>query len=244
VGALLLNNADNNTAVGAAALLLNTTGTENTAIGDVALATNDSDGSGLANNNTAVGAAALQNNVDGSENTVVGTGSGQNIIAGFNNTYVGNFEGSDGAVDESSTIRIGDITENGFGSAECFIGGIFNNFQPRSATVVVVTLDLTNDHLGWDVVVSPDQPGSAPSVPSRNAPSSLRRSVSSAPIQRPMPNGKKVGKVEMLEATVAQQQRQIEGLAAQLKEQAAQIQKVSAQLEVSKPAPQVVVNKP
>jgi hypothetical protein len=29
-----------------------------------------------------------------------------------------------------------------------------------------------------------------------------------------------------------------------VKEQAAQIQKVSAQLEVSKPAPQVVVNKP
>jgi uncharacterized coiled-coil protein SlyX len=58
-----------------------------------------------------------------------------------------------------------------------------------------------------------------------------------------MPNGK-VGKVEKLEATVAQQQKQIETLTAQLKEQAAQIQKVSAQLEVSKPAPQVVVNKP
>jgi len=40
-----------------------------------------------------------------------------------------------------------------------------------------------------------------------------------------------------LQATVAQ-------LTQQLKEQAAQIQKVSAQLEVSKPAPQVVVNKP
>ena len=44
-------------------------------------------------------------------------------------------------------------------------------------------------------------------------------------------------KVEELQATVAQ-------LTQQLKEQAAQIQKVSAQLEVSKPAPQVVVNKP
>jgi prefoldin subunit 5 len=44
-------------------------------------------------------------------------------------------------------------------------------------------------------------------------------------------------KVEALEATVAE-------LTAQLREQAAQIQKVSAQLEVSKPAPQVVTNKP
>jgi uncharacterized coiled-coil protein SlyX len=49
-------------------------------------------------------------------------------------------------------------------------------------------------------------------------------------------------KVEKLEATVAQQQKQIETLTAQLREQAAQIQKVSAQLEASKPAPQVVNN--
>jgi hypothetical protein len=44
-------------------------------------------------------------------------------------------------------------------------------------------------------------------------------------------------KVELLEGNVAT-------LVATVKEQAAQIQKVSAQLEVSKPAPQVVVNKP
>jgi uncharacterized coiled-coil protein SlyX len=58
-------------------------------------------------------------------------------------------------------------------------------------------------------------------------------------------------KVEKLQATVAQQQKQIETLtvqlreqaetfAAQLKEQATQIQRVSAQLELSKPAPQTV----
>jgi hypothetical protein len=39
-----------------------------------------------------------------------------------------------------------------------------------------------------------------------------------------------------------EQQKQIDALTAQLKEQAAQIQKVSAQLEVSKPAPQTVLN--
>jgi len=51
-------------------------------------------------------------------------------------------------------------------------------------------------------------------------------------------------KVEELEATVAQQQKGMEVLAASLKEQAAQIQKVSAQLEVKKPAPKVVRNNP
>jgi len=44
------------------------------------------------------------------------------------------------------------------------------------------------------------------------------------------------------EATAAQQQKEIKSLTANLKEQAAQIQKVSAQLELSKTAPQMVVN--
>jgi phage shock protein A len=44
------------------------------------------------------------------------------------------------------------------------------------------------------------------------------------------------------QATVAQQQKQIETLTAQLREQASLIQKVSDQREASKPAPQVVTN--
>ena len=46
-------------------------------------------------------------------------------------------------------------------------------------------------------------------------------------------------KVERLEATVAQQHKDFAAAVAELK---AQIQKVSAQLEVSKPAPQTVLN--
>ena len=44
------------------------------------------------------------------------------------------------------------------------------------------------------------------------------------------------------QATVAQQQKEIQALTARLEEQAAQIQKVSAQIEMSKPAPQVAEN--
>ena len=104
----------------------------------------------------------------------------------------------------------------------------------NSVSARIRVLDLVNDHLGWDV--GPSQSGSAPvqrSVP-------LRRSAPGSPTRPAMLNGK----VEKLEATVAQQQKQIETLTAQLKEQAAQIQKVSAQLEMSKPAAKVVVNKP
>jgi len=54
--------------------------------------------------------------------------------------------------------------------------------------------------------------------------------------------------ITQLESTVAQQKKDFQAtvaqLTARLDEQASQIQKVSAQLEASKPAPQVVVNKP
>jgi uncharacterized coiled-coil protein SlyX len=47
-----------------------------------------------------------------------------------------------------------------------------------------------------------------------------------------------------LKSTVAQQQKGMEVLTTQLKEQAAQIQKVSAKVEMTKPASQLVANKP
>jgi hypothetical protein len=50
-------------------------------------------------------------------------------------------------------------------------------------------------------------------------------------------------KVEQLEASAAQQAKEIKALTATVKEQASQIQKVSARIETSRPAPQVVVNK-
>ena len=243
------NNLDgfSNNAFGDSALFENQHGAANTAIGDVALENNDLSGSGFANNNTAVGAAALLNNVDGSENTAVGTGAGPNVMAGFNNTYVGNFVGSeepngDPLPDEESTIRIGDLSNgNGAGSLQCYIGGIFNNEQPVGGSVVVVTLDLLNDHLGFDPGVA--RGGNAPAAPHRSAPQ---------PRVRPQPQRQAMlnDKVEKLQATVAQQQatftqqqKQIETLTAQLSEQAAQIQKVSAQVELIKPAPRVVENR-
>ena len=44
------------------------------------------------------------------------------------------------------------------------------------------------------------------------------------------------------DAAIAQQQKQIEALTATVKEQAAQVQKVNAQFELTKAAPQTVLN--
>jgi hypothetical protein len=219
-----------NNAFGDSALFSNQIAAANTAVGDLALENNDATGDGDANNNVAVGASALINNVNGSENTGVGAGVGPNLANGFNNTYLGNFVGSalaqDGTGDEDGTIRIGDRA----GSLQCYVGGIWNNPQPVGGSVVVVTLDLDNDHLGYD-----DSFGSAPAVPHRNAPQQRGR---------PQPRQAMLNqKVEQLQATVTQQQQQIETLTTQLREQAAQIQKVSAQLEMVRPTPRVVENR-
>jgi hypothetical protein len=243
-GAFALNNNEtgfSNNAVGDSALFRNINAAANTAVGDLALELNDSSGSAAANNNTAIGASALSENLTGSENTAVGAGAGPNIQIGFNNTYLGNFVGSDPdfAGEEDSTIRIGDISNgNGAGSLQCYVGGIWNNPQPVGKNVVVVTLDLDNDHLGYD-----DSFSGSPAAPSRAVPQ---------PRVRPNPSNHAAlnQKVEQLQATVtqqqatvAQQQKQIETLTAQLKEQGAQIQKVSAQLEMVRPTPRVVENR-
>ena len=78
-GTLLFNTADRNTAIGAAALFSNTTGSFNTATGFLAL-TNNTVGDG----NTANGTNALAFNITGSDNTATGNG------ALFNNNASGN----------------------------------------------------------------------------------------------------------------------------------------------------------
>jgi len=244
VGAFALNSnvtGFSNNAMGDSALFRNQSAAANTAVGDLALENNDATNDGAGNNNVAVGASALNANVNGSENTGVGAGVGPNLANGFNNTYVGNFVGTD-ADDEDGYIRIGDISNgNGAGSLQCYIGGIWNNPQPVGGSVVVVTLDLDNDHLGYDAGAA--RSDSAPAAPSRSIPQ---------PRVRPQPGNHAMlnQKVEQLQATVtqqqatvAQQQKQIETLTAQLREQAAQIQKVSAQLEMVRPTPRVVENR-
>jgi hypothetical protein len=233
-GAFALNanvSGFSNNAMGDSALFSNISAAANVAIGDLALENNDSTGDGAANNNVAVGASALINDINGSENTGVGSNVGPNIANGFNNTYVGNFVGTE-AADEDSTIRIGDLSNgNGAGSLACYIGGIFNNPQPVGGSVVVVTLNLDTDQLGF-------QPNAdAPAAPHRAAPQ---------PRTPPLPGNRQTmlnDKVEKLQATVAQQQTQIETLTTQLREQAEQIQKVSAQLEIIRPTPRVVENR-
>ncbi len=78
-----------NTAVGAVALLLNSKGQQNTAVGASALLWNDSTGNGQASFNSAFGFEALKNNTDGEGNTAVGFEALVSNTDGFGNTAVG-----------------------------------------------------------------------------------------------------------------------------------------------------------
>lgn len=97
--ALLLNTTGhNNTAVGTDALVYNDTGNFNTAHGAVALLSNTT-----GNYNTAIGVQALANNTAGHGNIALGESAGVNLTTGNSNIDIG----STGVAGESGTIRIG-----------------------------------------------------------------------------------------------------------------------------------------
>jgi hypothetical protein len=97
----LLQQGNDNTAAGAAALLSNTTGGGNTAAGAAALLSNITGGGNTAAGgsalnantkggyNTAAGAAALNYNTTGGGNTALGYFAGGNNVTGSNNTFIG-----------------------------------------------------------------------------------------------------------------------------------------------------------
>jgi hypothetical protein len=87
-----------NTATGISALQNNTIGANNTATGQSALQNNTT-----GPNNTAVGFNALQNNTIGSSNVGLGVSAGTNLTTGSNNIDIGNA----GVAGESRTIRVG-----------------------------------------------------------------------------------------------------------------------------------------
>src|SRR5205085_4517702 len=104
-----------NAAVGAAALFLNTVGSQNVAVGTDALVLNDSGSDNTAIGwfalfenttggvNTAIGAEALSNNTTGFNNIALGFAAGDLLTTGDDNIDIGN----EGVADEAGTVRIG-----------------------------------------------------------------------------------------------------------------------------------------
>ena len=229
-GTLTLNNSDSNTAVGTAALLLNTAGLENSALGTAALVNNDNGDS-----NTAVGAFALQTNTNGGGNTAVGHGALQNSTGDFltaiganagtdpdivsNNVYIGD----PGFPGDENVISIGGISASGIDFTATYVGGIYGATVDPTTTPLPVYIG-NDGHLGTTLVNGSFQ--------------KLRiRSPKGAVHQV------KVDEFQKQQKRIAELENTVARLVATVKEQATQIEKVSAQLELQKPAQQVVANK-
>ena len=256
-GTLLVNNGTSNTAIGAGALFTNSPGGNNTAIGTFAMFSgvnaigataigvnalqNDDVGSNtatgfnalLANttgfNNAAYGVRPLESNVDGINNTAIGNLALQSNVSTIDHVAVGRLAGS-GITTANNNVIVGHHSgvHSVFGqiSDRCHIDNIFG--APVSAGTAAFVFVDSDGRLGTTTVNGADPGGFFTQPAQRIAPQSAK------------PDTVLNGKVEKLQATVAQQEKQIDILTTQLKEQAAQIQKVSAQLEVKKPAAQVV----
>jgi len=119
-----------NTAVGTAALLNNTTGASNTATATTALLNNTT-----GNDNVATGVRALFSNTTGSSNTAIGSSALPNNTSGTFNIAVG--AGAGGAITNAfNCIAIGHQGANV--NQSCFIGNIRNAVVAPDAVPVLI----------------------------------------------------------------------------------------------------------
>jgi hypothetical protein len=265
-GTLLANTGNENTATGAGALLSNTTGQFNTANGAFALFANTTgrfntaDGvSALSSNttggqNTANGANALELNSTGNNNIALGVGAGSTVTTADGVIAIGSFGAN---IDNSCFIgHIRDVTTGNADAIPVLIDSagqlgtasssrrFKNEIKPMDeSSEAILALKPVTFHYNSDKTGTPQFGLIAEQVAEVNPDLVVRDkngeiyTVRYDAVNAMLLNEflKEHRKVEELEGTVAT-------LAAIVKEQASQIQKVSAQLEVSKPAPQTVLN--
>jgi hypothetical protein len=158
-GTLLVNTANNNTAVGAAALLSNVTGEDNTANGTSALGLNiegnwnTAVGSqALASNtdydNTAVGFRALALNTTGHSNTATGRGALLNNTNGSFNASIGRDAlGSSTTGNSNTAVGYGALFTNTTGSSNTALGA----FAGKGVTTGYNVICIGDGVLGADV---------------------------------------------------------------------------------------------
>ena len=246
---------DFNTAVGESALGNNSTSCCNTAIGEDALVSNV-DG----NWNTAVGTNALIFFTTGSVfgNTALGSGAGSNLTSGDNNIYIKN----DGVSVESNTIRIGTQgTQN-----RTFIAGISGSAVNGSPVKINGSgrLGVAPSSARFKDEIKPMDRASEAILALKPVTFRYKKELDPQGIPQFGLVAEEVEKVNpdlvarddhgkpftvryeavnaMLLNEFLKEHRKVEQLEKQVAALTAGLQKVSIQLELSKPAPQTVLN--
>jgi hypothetical protein len=231
-----------NTATGVNALLFNTTGSDNTAIGHTALFNNTTGGS-----NTAIGEGAGFNATTGSGNIYIGAGMG-GTAGENNNTYIGNINsttvsggGADYVTVDLTTGLIGHLSSSR--RYKEYIKSM-NNASEILYRLKPVTYRYKQeiDHTQTPAfgLIAEDVAEVNPALVAHDAkgqPESVHYEMVNAMLLNEFLKEHRRNEQQRkdFEAALARQQKQIDALSAGL-------QKVSAQLEVSKTAPQTVLN--
>jgi hypothetical protein len=249
-----------NTAIGSFALQSNTEGVFNTANGSQALSSNTTGDA-----NTAIGFGTLISNTTGNDNTALGFEAGSGVTTANNVIAIGTAGAN---VSNGCFIgRIRDVTTANADAIPVMIDSagqlgttsssrrFKKEIQPMDkASESLLALKPVTFHYKSDNTSTPQFGLIAEEVADINPDLVVRDekgeiytvrydAVNAMLLNEFLKEHRKVEDLKKdFQATVAQQRKEIQALAATVKEQSAQIQKVSAQLEVSKPAPQVVKN--
>jgi hypothetical protein len=250
-GALFANTADQNTATGAGALLSNTAGGQNTANGAFALISNTG-----GNANTAIGASTLQFNTTGTLNTALGVDAGLNVTTANNVICIGALV--DGA-DVSNTTWIGNIYNTTTVSGTTLpvivsdgsqLGTVSSSrrfkkeIKPMDkASEAILALKPVTFHYKSDNSRTPQFGLIAEEVAEVN-PDLVVRDKEGKPysVRYDQVNAMLLNEFLKEHKAFLEEHRTVEELKKQVTALTAAVQRVSAELEVSKAAPQTVLN--
>jgi hypothetical protein len=252
---------DFNTATGEFALQANSSGGSNTAFGWNALTSNT-----IGTANTAIGLGALAASTTGSGNIAIGPSAGANVQTASNVICIGSLFGAN----VSDTCFIGHIrgvttiNANAIPVVIDSVGQLGTTSSSRrfkreiqsmdKASEAILSLRPVTFHYKSDKTNRPEFGLVAEEVAEVHPDLVVRDdngelytvrydAVNAMLLNEFLKEHRKVEKLtKNFQATVAQQQKEIQALTVRLEEQAAQIQKVSAQLELSKSVPQTVLN--
>jgi hypothetical protein len=247
--ALLSNTTgDQNTAAGSQALHDNTTGMQNTATGQLALV-NNINGSF----NTAIGLGTLFSNTTGSNNTAIGYRAGTNSTTGHNNIYIGPDMFGVGGESNHTYIRNVNITSVSGGGADTvsvdLVTGLIGHLSSSGRYKQnIKPMDNTSEALyrlrpvtfRYKKDIDRTQSAAFGLVAEEVAqvnPALVAHDANGQPesVHYEMVNA-------MLLNEFLKEHRKVEDMQKQIDALTAGLQKVSAQLEVSKAAPQTVLN--
>ena len=217
----------------------------------------------IGNGNMAVGNSALQNNTTGNGNIAVGGGAGFNLTTGDANIDIGN----QGVADEAETIRIGDVQTATFiagingtavAGATVVVDGngqlgtiassrrFKDDIKPmeKVSEAILALKPVTFRYKKEVDAERGPQFGLVAEDVAKVNPDLIVRDKNGGiyTVRYDAVNAMLLNEFLKEHRTVQEQQTEIDSLKAELKEQRTLIQKVSAQLEVSKSAPQTVLN--